>query len=284
MACFWDLLLELVTKIVKDLCWCKDSLPDDQCHCLKTSCETHSDRECAFESDCETLAALCLTSKLLNTRASYHYLSDLGSDSQLSLLLRTLVTCQDFSQHVRSLDMKVETYFQGQVENLKARRAETGERPPITCRTGTMTNLKKAVLEWYDTESGMGLGGLGKLLHAAPNIETIIITPLSQDDDEKLDGLTLAKLTYLELRRSLVGAGALVSIFKLCPNLEIFKYEIGDHYISNEQKLKVLTVETSSDQWNGVTLMDQNAHSDALAELEIAVKAQGIERSFPLSS
>ncbi|KAK4653402.1 hypothetical protein QC762_507015 [Podospora pseudocomata] len=353
MARLQDLPVELLTKIVEDFCWCQSPPPHADCHCLTIRCEAHLGREeTGLEADYETLAALCLTSRLFNdlaTKHLYHYIPDLDSDAQWWLLLRTLVTRRDLGQHVRSLDIvtrdykttpdypEVERYLQDQVKALQAQRVEAGgklspweEREFSTgasnylislltslcpnvesirarltgdsfdfCGAQTMSMLKKVAFEWYDTEGGICLAGLRNLLQAAPSIESMIISPFSQEDDDKLE-LTLNKLTYLELRHSMVGAGALDSIYKLCPNLEIFKYETGDACIGYEQfapqdlqratlnhaqKLRMLMMKEGPGRWE--ELYDDHLHpgvyEDALVELDAALKARGIEcRITPL--
>ncbi|KAK0668394.1 hypothetical protein QBC41DRAFT_322008 [Cercophora samala] len=162
------------------------------------------------------------------------------------------------------------------------------------CLPRAMPMLRKVALEWHDTEGGLSLGFLTDLFRAAPNIESMIIDPCSQERDG-VSGLTLDRLTYLELRQSMVGATALDSIYRLCPNLEVFKYETGDHCIGHEQfaprdlqratlnharNLKMLTMQEGRGRWEelyDLLRVDPSVHEDVLVELGAMIKARGIE-------
>ncbi|KAK4098981.1 hypothetical protein N658DRAFT_487966 [Parathielavia hyrcaniae] len=95
----------------------------------------------------------------------------------------------------------------------------------------SMMRLRTMIIgcdEDLSTGADTRLTFLARVLRAAPNIirMTLHRVLLASRDSPDL-GLTLNKVTFLDLRDSILNVNDLVAFVTLCPNLETFKYEAG---------------------------------------------------------
>ncbi|KAK4038653.1 hypothetical protein C8A01DRAFT_47787 [Parachaetomium inaequale] len=92
----------------------------------------------------------------------------------------------------------------------------------------SMLALHTVELAYDDIEGGFPLSSLVPLFRAAPNLSVIRCDSMSEDLEDGDDlGVALEKAKRLELLRSAISAYALGVLLRVCPGLEMFKYEAG---------------------------------------------------------
>ncbi|GAB1313208.1 F-box domain-containing protein [Madurella fahalii] len=101
-----------------------------------------------------------------------------------------------------------------------------------------MPSLHTIELAHWDTENGICLRHMAPLLRAAPNLRVLRFFSLTDDSDDEgaeMLGVTLEKVTEIELETSSINAETLEAVLKACPGLETFKYGAGGPLVGDEQ-------------------------------------------------
>ncbi|KAK0736668.1 hypothetical protein B0T21DRAFT_411820 [Apiosordaria backusii] len=302
MARFQDMPLELVTMIVEQLCYHGEPSHEHQCHCrsIPCNCDPH---ESSIGSDNATLASLCLTSKLLNDIATKHLYHNPDCETRWPLLARTLIARQDLAQQVQQFETfqaddcredengSPVSLMMALCPNLVGIRADINLGDDfVFSHPRTRPNLKKVELVWWDTHSGISFHDLDRLFCAAPNIQAMTMWTVNDEQGGFCEGVTLEKLTHLELKNAMISHDALVALYIMAPNLQTLKYEIGifvgdeqfgpqellDATLSHARNLKRLVFKQYHWAKNAL-IQDDIEFKSQLDSLKTGMKNRGIE-------
>ncbi|KAK4042864.1 hypothetical protein C8A01DRAFT_13605 [Parachaetomium inaequale] len=232
---------ELIGAIVQRLCLsCTPREEDPSC-----SCEDTNQRD---RGRVAALAALCQTSRQLNSLATVHLYHHPLCTRRAAVLAQTLVARKDLARHVKHLCLG-DTFWDALSRRAEARNVQvdtvTSLCPNLESlhatldyhealqymeETGSITTLPQLGVDWTTTLS---------LLRAAPNLTTLTLTLISACSDlSDLGGggdKTLPNLTTLAFQFSTLSAASLITALRACPNLETFKYHMGGPLVGAEQ-------------------------------------------------
>lgn len=102
------------------------------------------------------------------------------------------------------------------------------------CTPLSMLALHTVEVVHYDDRYGMNMEQMVPLFKAAPNLKVVRCRTISDEKYNDL-GLTLPKVTKLDLQNAALHADALRAWLVVCPNLETFTYEGGPPAVGLEQ-------------------------------------------------
>jgi hypothetical protein len=99
---------------------------------------------------------------------------------------------------------------------------------------GSMPFLRSVEVSFWDTENGFSLAEVVPLLKAAPNLAAIELNSVDDEEDPDL-GYVSDKVKRVEFGVSAISAGALATVLRAFPAMEVFMYEAGGNLIGDVQ-------------------------------------------------